>query len=91
MNGRGTNAVPAADAVPVSLQGFSIFLGERPLVTGVDFAPARGSSSVVIGPTGVGKSVLLKSTCRAGRPVTRDGRRSWSAASCSCPRRARRP
>jgi peptide/nickel transport system ATP-binding protein len=61
MNGRGTNAVPAADAVPVSLQGFSIFLGERPLVTGVDFAPARGSSSVVIGPTGVGKSVLLKS------------------------------
>jgi len=48
-------------AAPVSLHGFSIFLGERPLVREVDFAPPRGSSSVVIGPTGVGKSVLLKS------------------------------
>jgi ABC-type multidrug transport system ATPase subunit len=45
----------------VSLQGFSIYLGERPLVREIDFAPANGSSSVIIGPTGVGKSVLLKS------------------------------
>ena len=47
-------------AAPISLDGFSIFLGERPLVKETDFAPAHGSSSVVIGPTGVGKSVLLK-------------------------------
>jgi ABC-type multidrug transport system ATPase subunit len=45
---------------PIALSGFSIFLGERPLVKESDFAPAPGSSSVVIGPTGVGKSVLLK-------------------------------
>jgi ABC-type multidrug transport system ATPase subunit len=47
-------------AAPVSLSGFSISLGERPLARDIDFAPAYGSSSVVIGPTGVGKSVLLK-------------------------------
>ena len=47
-------------AAPISLSGFSIFLGERPLVKESSFAPAPGSSSVVIGPTGVGKSVLLK-------------------------------
>ncbi len=45
---------------PISLRGFSIFLGERPLVKESYFAPVPGSSSVVIGPTGVGKSVLLK-------------------------------
>jgi peptide/nickel transport system ATP-binding protein len=45
---------------PITLSGFSIFLGERPLVKDSDFAPPHGSSSVVIGPTGVGKSVLLK-------------------------------
>jgi peptide/nickel transport system ATP-binding protein len=47
-------------APPISLSGFSIFLGERALVREIDFSPAYGSSSVVIGPTGVGKSVLLK-------------------------------
>ena len=47
-------------AAPISLNGFSIFLGERPLVREIDFAPAYGSSSVVIGQTGVGKSVFLK-------------------------------
>ncbi len=45
---------------PITLSGFSIFLGDRPLVKESSFAPAPGSSSVVIGPTGVGKSVLLK-------------------------------
>ena len=45
---------------PIALDGFSIFLGERPLVEESDFALEPGSSSVVLGPTGVGKSVLLK-------------------------------
>ena len=49
-----------ANAAPVSLQGFSIFLGERPLLREIDFTPAKGSSTVIIGQTGVGKSVLLK-------------------------------
>jgi ABC-type multidrug transport system ATPase subunit len=47
-------------AAPISLNDFSIFLGQRPLVKEIAFAPAYGSSSVVIGPTGVGKSVFLK-------------------------------
>ena len=47
-------------APPVSLTGFSLALGERTLVRDLDFAPAHGSSSVVIGQTGVGKSVFLK-------------------------------
>ena len=42
------------------MHGFSIYLGERPLVRESDFALEPGSSSVIIGPTGVGKSVLLK-------------------------------
>jgi peptide/nickel transport system ATP-binding protein len=45
---------------PIQLTGFSIAIGDRALVKGSDFAPAAGSSSVVIGPTGVGKSVFLK-------------------------------
>ncbi len=47
-------------APPISLNGFSITLDDRPLVKDGDFAPAQGSSSVIIGPTGVGKSVFLK-------------------------------
>jgi peptide/nickel transport system ATP-binding protein len=54
------NTPSAADKAPVSLQGFSIFLGERPLIREVDFTPPRGGSSVIVGQTGVGKSVLLK-------------------------------
>jgi peptide/nickel transport system ATP-binding protein len=50
----------SAPVPPVSLQGFSIALGDRALVRDVELAPAAGSSSVVIGPTGVGKSVFLK-------------------------------
>ena len=46
---------------PLSLQGFSISLPRRPLIQNSDFAPPAGSSTVIIGPTGVGKSVLLRS------------------------------
>jgi peptide/nickel transport system ATP-binding protein len=45
---------------PLSLAGFSISLGARHLLTGCNFAPPRGSSTVVIGQTGAGKSVLLR-------------------------------
>lgn len=48
------------NAAPLSLHGFSISLGSRPLVKDCDFAPVAGSSTVIIGPTGVGKSVLLR-------------------------------
>ena len=47
-------------AAPLSLNGFSITLGDRCLLDKGDFSPEAGSSSVIIGSTGVGKSVLLR-------------------------------
>ena len=45
---------------PVSLNGFSIELGGRTLLCTSDFEPVVGGSTVVVGPTGTGKSVFLK-------------------------------
>ncbi len=45
---------------PIQLKAFSIAIGDRTLVEETDFAPAAGTSTVIIGPTGVGKSVFLK-------------------------------
>lgn len=47
-------------ASPLCLHGFSIRLGQRTLLDTVSFEPQPGSSSVIIGKTGVGKSVLLR-------------------------------
>ncbi len=49
-----------ANEPPLSLHGFSISLPRRPLVQDCDFAPPAGSSTAIIGPTGAGKSVLLR-------------------------------
>jgi peptide/nickel transport system ATP-binding protein len=46
---------------PVRLEGFSVRLGDRLLFDIDEFEPAAGSSTVIIGATGSGKSVLLKS------------------------------
>jgi peptide/nickel transport system ATP-binding protein len=45
---------------PLSLDTFSIAIGARRLLEGIDFTPPRGSSTVIVGPTGAGKSVLLR-------------------------------
>ncbi len=45
---------------PVLLKNFSITLKNRSLLNDCDFATVPGTSTVIIGPTGVGKSVLLK-------------------------------
>jgi len=45
---------------PLTLKGFSIRLGDRTLLDAADFEPDAGSSIVIIGMTGVGKSVLLR-------------------------------
>jgi peptide/nickel transport system ATP-binding protein len=45
---------------PLSLHGFSISIADRRLIQEATIAPPAGSSTVVIGPTGAGKSVLLR-------------------------------
>ncbi len=45
----------------ISLRGFSIKLGKRTLLDDCSFEPRDGASTVIVGPTGTGKSVLLKS------------------------------
>ncbi len=47
-------------SAPIQLQGFTIRLGKRCLADSVNYVHEAGSSGVIIGPTGVGKSVLLK-------------------------------
>jgi peptide/nickel transport system ATP-binding protein len=46
---------------PISLHKFSIHLGKRMLLRNCDFSIESGSSTVIMGPTGTGKSVFLKS------------------------------
>jgi len=46
---------------PISLHRFSIHLGQRVLLRNCDFSIEAGSSTVIMGPTGTGKSVFLKS------------------------------
>jgi peptide/nickel transport system ATP-binding protein len=47
-------------ALPIVLKGFSAAIGERRLFDIDDFAPDPGSSTAIVGRTGVGKSVLLR-------------------------------
>ncbi len=47
--------------IPVELKDFSIHLGNRITLKKCDFSLEEGSSTVIMGPTGTGKSVLLKS------------------------------
>ncbi|HRY55190.1 MAG TPA: ATP-binding cassette domain-containing protein, partial [Spirochaetia bacterium] len=49
-----------AKPAPLKLSGFSVRLGDRLLFDIDEFAPEAGSSTVIIGATGSGKSVLLK-------------------------------
>mgnify|MGYP000394246192 CR=1 FL=1 len=46
---------------PISLDNFSIRLGERVLLKNCSFSLESHASAVIMGPTGTGKSVFLKS------------------------------
>jgi len=46
---------------PIALNNFSIHLGERELLKNCNFSLEAGVSTVIMGPTGTGKSVFLKS------------------------------
>jgi len=50
----------APDSTPIALNDFSVRLGDRLLFSVPSFEVPAGSSSVIVGATGSGKSVLLK-------------------------------
>lgn len=56
-----SGAMTGAASAPLKLSNFSVRLGSRLLFDVESFAPEAGSSTVIIGATGSGKSVLLKS------------------------------
>src|ERR1700692_1053332 len=51
--------VPAADAV-LSIQGVSKQFGSHVVLEDITFDVPRGETSAILGPSGTGKSVLLK-------------------------------
>lgn len=56
-----SGTMSGANSAPVRLKNFSVRLGSRLLFDIDEFAPVSGTSTVIIGATGSGKSVLLKS------------------------------
>jgi phospholipid/cholesterol/gamma-HCH transport system ATP-binding protein len=63
------HSAPAADAGPVVLfSGVSIAFDGRPVLEDISFSVAPGETRILLGPAGVGKSVLLKLTNGLLRP-----------------------
>lgn len=58
----------SSDDAIIRLEGVRKSFGPLTVLDGVDLAIARGSTTVVIGPSGSGKSVLLKHIVRLLRP-----------------------
>jgi phospholipid/cholesterol/gamma-HCH transport system ATP-binding protein len=54
------NSLPAQDGVSVEVRGLRKSFNGEPVLQGLDFAVARGEIFVLMGPSGSGKSVLLK-------------------------------
>ena len=59
--------MPAPDGTPdgpdaslVTVEGLSVTLGKRPVLSGIDASIARGEIVTVLGPNGSGKSTLLR-------------------------------
>ncbi len=62
-----TVATPATDAV-ISIQGITKRFGSHTVLQDVTFDVPRGKTSAVLGPSGTGKSVLLKTVIGLLRP-----------------------
>ncbi|HYE94986.1 MAG TPA: ATP-binding cassette domain-containing protein [Rubricoccaceae bacterium] len=61
-------AVPPPEDVVVDLRDLTKSFGEKHVLQGVDLALERGTSAVVLGGSGTGKSVLTKHIVRLLRP-----------------------
>ncbi|MGO9342642.1 MAG: ABC transporter ATP-binding protein [Acidimicrobiales bacterium] len=64
---QATAATPATDAV-ISIQGITKRFGSHTVLQDVTFDVPRGKTSAVLGPSGTGKSVLLKTVIGLLRP-----------------------
>lgn len=53
----------------ITLEGVSKSFGPKPVLRGVDLSIARGTSMVIIGGSGTGKSVLLQTIIGLNRPA----------------------
>src|ERR1041384_5765227 len=54
------NSLPAQDGVSVEVRSLRKSFGGEPVLKGLDFEVSRGEIFVIMGPSGSGKSVLLK-------------------------------
>jgi phospholipid/cholesterol/gamma-HCH transport system ATP-binding protein len=66
---RAVETVPADDAV-ISIQGVSKQFGSHQVLEDITFDVPRGETSAILGPSGTGKSVLLKVIIGLLRPET---------------------
>jgi phospholipid/cholesterol/gamma-HCH transport system ATP-binding protein len=66
---RAAESAPAVDAV-ISIQGVSKQFGSHVVLEDISFDVPRGETSAILGPSGTGKSVLLKVVIGLLRPET---------------------
>src|SRR5688500_588055 len=68
MNEAAPAATPAAQSVRVEVVGLKKSFDGRPVLKGISFTVERGETFVLMGPSGSGKSVLLKHIIGLERP-----------------------
>ncbi len=80
--GRGPDAAPASGEPKLRVEGLRKSYDGRPVLDGIDLSVGRGESLVIVGPSGTGKSVLLKHFIGLLRPdagrVFVDGQDFWA-------------
>ena len=63
---------PASHSISVTVRGLRKSYNEQPVIKGVDLSVERGEIFVIMGPSGSGKSVLLKHIIGLEKPDAGD-------------------